>query len=183
MADTDTELTEVDETEEAVFAANRQVQNLKDLEEKIAKYEELIGLKAPKKAAGIITEYLELSGDDLLSLDWEELSAIVINTTSSLVYIQRELNKHKARVNWCESTIHTLGIQYASQYEGYTQNDRYNNAIADLDVAVRLSNIKKKEQALVDSTAYIVQRLDAWLESVNDLKISKRRLAFANVEK
>lgn len=148
------------------------------LEEEILEYEKSIGLTIPKKDSNVLNDYLELSGGELMKLTWQELTEICLDVSALLIYLQREYNKHKTRVQWCTNTIEHIVGEQIKNYKGYTYKEKFVEAVSDMAITKKLYKIQQRELAVVESAAYLIQRIEKWMEYVSDLKYAKRRSEF-----
>lgn len=155
-----------------------EVEALKELELKIDEYEKSIGLTIPRKDPNILNDYLELSGGELMKLTWQQLAEICLDVSGLLVYLQREYNKHKMRTQWCTNTIEHIVGEQIKNYKGFTYKEKFVEAVAHMDVTRRLHTIQQRELAVMENAAYLVQRIEKWLEYVSDLKFAKRKAEY-----
>lgn len=152
-----------------------EVEQLKVLEKEIEEYEKSIGLVVPRKNAATLEKYLTFGGEDLLKLDWQELAEICLDVSALLIYLQKEINKHRMRAQWCTNSIEHIVGEQLKNYKGYTYKEKFVEAVPHMDITRKLFKIQQREQAVLESGSYLIQRIESWLNYVSDLKYARRK--------
>jgi len=119
------------------------------LDEILDEYEKQHGLNFP-----IVTEdmsgYLNMSRDYIESLDRDERSLIALRLAQYSLYVQKLINRERARVSFCDATIRSICARDWVNYDKYFQYDIRVAAIAlENEVIKKILKIKNHAQVRV----------------------------------
>lgn len=122
------------------------------LDDFLDKYEKNIGLV--KMGETDVTEYLNLTNDKLNKMTAEECANGAYLLNQEALYVQREINKYKAQMDWANARIIRI---IAHQIEGY--GGRYTKDDARRVMAIKADSAAQELQQIVDKAERIIARL------------------------
>jgi hypothetical protein len=119
------------------------------LDEILDQYEKQNGLNFPTVNEDM-SGYLNMSRDYIESLDRDERSLIALRLAQYSLYVQRLINRERARVSFCDATIRNICARDWINYDKYFQYDIRVAAIAlENDVISKVLKIKNHAQIRV----------------------------------
>lgn len=149
--------------------------SLKDLiteiESACDEYEQGLGLSIKNNNC----EYLNLTQERIRSLTIEEAAEISVSLAFYGMFLQKELNRHSARANWCEANLKNILGYLAKNYQGYSYEERKSGVIKEDLLAQRLFALQNKAKFAVDRLSYLPSKVDFIAKSLHQLQESKRR--------
>ena len=140
----------------------------------LSKYTSSMGLNI--RPSNEVEHFLNLSQAELRKMTAEECGEASYIIAKAMTYIQLEINKLQADVNWCENyiqfliskIIHTMGGQYTPFDYKRTL------AIKQDDTAMEAHKVITQAKLRLDSLAFITNQLRAIALSFEGLQQTKR---------
>lgn len=93
------------------------LKQLDDIEKILEEYENaLIG---PTHTNAEYEKYMQLSKQELDTLSEEECMHGSYSISQQIIYIQRQVNKHSARIKWCAAVTNSIAAKHWDDYDKY----------------------------------------------------------------
>lgn len=150
-------------------------EQLEQLNKLLVNYDITMGLGTPMVASNAIEKYLKATQADLKSMSQQECCEANVLFNQAATFIQRELNKQSAILEWAEDKLKRLiagEIENAgSKYMPYDY--RKELVVAQNDVAVKLSKVITEAKLRVKSMEFIPTQLRNHAASFHSLSIFK----------
>lgn len=119
-------------------------------------YEEKYKLKFPDIVDEDLSEYLNMSRDYIEALPKEERYSIAIKLAQSSFYIQRLVNREKARVSWCNSCINSMCAKHWDEFDKWLKADIKIHLIAkEHKIIDKIIRIRNNAQVHVDNLDHL----------------------------
>lgn len=144
---------------------------LDELEDKLDKYEEKIGLVITPR----ISKYLNIEREQMQKMSVEELEEAAFDLANYGIFFQKEYNKHMSRVNWAEANLRLVVAKEANNVKAYSPDERKAAVILSNEHAYKLEQIRVNEQACVDRLNFINRRIDLLSEQFAKIKEGRQR--------
>jgi hypothetical protein len=125
---------------------------LETLDKALDSYEESIGLK--KFTETDVTVYMNLNSEDLRKMSPEECVEGAYLLNQEALYVQHEINKHRAQMDWAIARINREVTKDIPQY-----GDRFTPFDYKRVLAIKNSASASKLQQIVDKAERIIARL------------------------
>ncbi len=124
-----------------------------------------------------VNRYLTMSGAERRKMDAEDCGEAAVTLNQAGTYIQLELNKIRADINWCNKYIDWLVSNTITQYGTKWTPFEYRRLLAskDNDVALKLHTIISDAELQAQSLEYLPNQLRATAASYSELQQTKRR--------
>lgn len=123
-----------------------------------------------------VNRYLTMTVNEQRKLTAEECGEAAVILNQSATYIQLEINRIKADINWCNNYINWLVANKVMEYGSTYTPFEYRRLLAsrDNDVAMQLHGIIADAELQEQSLAYLPNALRATASSFGDLQQTKR---------
>jgi hypothetical protein len=144
---------------------------LAELESKLDEYDEKIGLTIQPR----ISQYLNIDQEQMKKMSVEELEEAAFDLANYGIYLQKEMNKHVSRVSWANSNINAIIARECNNVKGYSFEERKLSIIHNNEHALKLEEIRIREQACLDRMNFMNRRIDVLAERFSKLQESKQR--------
>ena len=150
---------------------------LEKLETALESYEKSIGLS--KFTETDVTKYMNLNADDLRKMSPEECTEGAYLLNQEALYVQHEINKYKAQMDWANSRINrAISKDVAQQGSGngkdYTPFEyKRINAIKTNSAAQPLQEIVDKAERIIARLSYIPNHLSKLASVLLDYRHNK----------
>jgi hypothetical protein len=144
---------------------------LSEFETKLDQHEEKIGLIIKPR----ISNYLNVTNEEMRKMSKEELDEAAFDLANYGLYLQKEINKHQARVSYAEKEIRIILARECSNYKAYSFEERKLMAIQGNEHASKLEEIRCQEQILLDRLNFMNRRIDVLADRFASYGESKRR--------
>jgi hypothetical protein len=120
-----------------------------------------------------VVHYLDMGIDELKVLDPERCCEIAYQIGRQATYIQRELNKCNAKLNWAKTALNFVLAKSLNNYGGqYTPHEqRRSLAILDNSYAIKLNVLITDLQLKIDTLSF----MPAQLQKQSDVLINLYR--------
>lgn len=119
--------------------------------------------------------YLNLTYDQIKSMDPEDLDIASMMLARHAIYVQEQFNKHSRVMNWADSNINRIAAQKWNSF-----NDKYMPAqerriLATVDdiAAMKYVEIRDEAKGNVDALNFMSQRLEFYSNRFTELKRTK----------
>ena len=89
------------------------------LNQLLDQYDEKLRLGINVSPIDSMSKYCSLSQDELDKMAPETCQEISLELIQYSIFLQRELNRERARLNWCESYIYSIASKYWEDYDKY----------------------------------------------------------------
>jgi len=159
-------------------------ERLKSLDEALDKFERDAGLpvNSPPGSETELNEYLHMDRNDIERLSGSDCAAIAYRLGQFSLYVQRMINRDKARLTWAKTQLASF-VTNDADYDKYRKFEVAVELLAKSNTAVaRLSLIMRWSQQRIDRLEYVATSL----KSLSDIMITnqraKRNAEFANNE-
>jgi thymidylate synthase len=143
---------------------------LGEANEILDRYEDSIGLRVQQVDA---ERYLNLEQSVLSKLEPVELGEACYVLARYSLWLQKQCNRFITDMNWADSNIKVLAARAASNYTGYSYEERKHCAIMGDEYMKKLYSVKVESQKRADRLAYLSQRVDFMAKTLNNLKETK----------
>lgn len=152
-----------------------------NIDDRLVEIDKLLDEYANKIGIGVLTnpeisQYLNLSQTELKRLSSEELGEISSQIYRLSSYIQVELGKHTAKLNWCNKYLDYIVSneieQVGTKYTPY--NIRKLLVIKQNDVAQKLNKLTSEISLYVDELNNMPYSLRAYAMSLEKLQQTKK---------
>lgn len=154
-----------------------------NLQEKHSKVQKLLN-DYPNKvglgglvASNDVQKFLTVTQSEIRRMSAEECGEASVVLNQSATYIQLEINRIQADIDWCEQYIHFLISESiancGSQYTPFEY--RKEIAIKQNDVATKLKSIVVQAQLRLQTLSYMPNQLRATSLSFSNLQQTKRQ--------
>lgn len=132
-----------------------------------------LNIKLPSKAE----EYLNISQELLQNYSAEMCSEMAFYLSQYGAFLQKEINRHKAIVNWANESINYIIAPYVDQYGGQYTPFAIKKAwaIRENPEAKELLKIKSAADTSVLSLEDLPRRIDTMVQSLKELSMVRRR--------
>lgn len=147
-------------------------QRLEKINEALDNYEKSKGLLVQPNNDGI--RYLNMPQKEMHSLTADECGEAATLLSQYSFSIQRELNRERAIVNWCEAELRRHIFTESGNYSG-TGEERKAKAIAGNEYTRNLDKLRAQAQGRVDQLEYQPNRIDAIRMSFIELQQTRRK--------
>ena len=122
-------------------------------------------------------EYVEMSPEEILKMDWDGCSKVAAGLSNYGIYIQRILNKQKSYLNYIESKINMMIANELNSYEGYySQEQRRAVAIVNNSYAKEWELMRMNHKMKVDLLDGLVYQINQKIRIVSDIQNGKHKL-------
>lgn len=121
------------------------------------------------------TKYLEASPTYINKMAPDECNEAAIILQQYAIFIQKTYNELEAKINITEQVIKNLVIKKIGDYAGYSYDERFTQAVADNDVAIKLNKIKNNMTIKRDSLSYMSGRIEKLSDKFEKAAYNKRR--------
>jgi len=122
------------------------------LDAALDEYEKKIGLSNLKESA--VTQYLNLTQEVLRKMSPEECGEAAYLLNQEALFVQHEINKHKAQMDWANSRINRIIYSQLQNYGG-----KYDNHDVRRTLAIKGDSAAQELQKVVDKADRIISRL------------------------
>jgi hypothetical protein len=122
------------------------------LDAALDEYEKKIGLSNLKESA--VTQYLNLTQEVLRKMSPEECGEAAYLLNQEALFVQHEINKHKAQMDWGNSRINRIIYSQLQNYGG-----KYDNHDVRRTLAIKGDSAAQELQKVVDKADRIISRL------------------------
>jgi len=145
-------------------------ERLAEVESSLAEYEHSIGwvMEKERKCA-----YLNLTYEQIKSMTIEQAAEIACDLAIFATGLQKNLNQHIARVNWCDGNLRIVYGQECHKYPAYSYAEKQDAVIVNNEYATKLFQLKMKAQLVIDRLNYIPSKIDFIIKQLNQLQYSK----------
>lgn len=126
------------------------------LNQLLDQYDEKLRLGLNVSPIDSFTQYCSLSKDELDKMSPETCEEIAIELTQYSIFIQRELNRERSRLNWCEAYIYNIASKYWEDYDKYLKAEIKIPLIAKENPTLqKLLSLKAKLTSLIVNLDHI----------------------------
>lgn len=126
-------------------------------------YEEAEHLKFPTKLHEDISVYLDMDRDYIEALSKEDRYNIAIRLAQISFYVQRLVNREKARMSWAENTIQHIAAKHWGDFSEYLKADIKIELIArenvTLDKVIKIRNHARIRVDDLDGLSAIIKHI------------------------
>lgn len=143
------------------------------LDKLLDEYESGHGL-GPNIVNDVGKDYMELTPQMLSKMSAEDCGHAAYFLEQRAMYLQREINKETARVNWAKSLLEKHTAKILDNYQGY-YNEKYQKAIANDVYLSKLNDIRIYAQARVDRLSYLPAKVSGMASKLDSMQQTKRR--------
>jgi len=144
---------------------------LKELDQRIQKYYNVIGFNADKNNTNI-EEYFSYSRTELESLTPNQIAIIIAEISLNKIFLQKSINKTYAFLNWLKSELERYIGSVTENYSGYWQEKRLIIINSD-SYCNKLYKYIMEFQVRHDSMYDIAKSYDNLCSSLNGIKYIK----------
>lgn len=116
-----------------------------------------------------VNQYLNMKKDQLEALTPIQCAEIATYLSNYLIYLQQQVNRENAKVNWASSNIKLIIGKYITQYNDFKYEAKVAQIIHENETANLLEKIRIAAQTRVDSLAYIPNRIDFFVKTLTNL--------------
>jgi hypothetical protein len=124
-----------------------------------------------------LNKYLNLTPDDIRRMSYEECGEASYILAASTVYIQLELNRITADINWCERALNFILAKELEQFGGskYTPYEqRKLLIIGSNEAAAKLNELIVNARVRLDSANFLPAQIKNVMTAINNIQQSKR---------
>lgn len=150
-------------------------QQLKWAEDLLDRYKKVSGI-GELFGVSEVQRYLRMREAEINKLPATECGVAAVLLCQEAAFIQTEINKHQAIMDWCERSINVcIAGTVTGVGDRYTPFEyRRELAIKENEVATKLNDISREYKLLVDSMAYIPTTLRNLASKFESLQQTKR---------
>lgn len=146
-------------------------QKLAELEKVLDSYENDLGLKIA--ASPDVEKYLNISQDELKCLSPEECGEAAFLLAQEALFIQKEINKHKTRLDWAKFHIDRVIAPLIGQYDKFTPNKK-ELAIKNDAYASKLNVLLARATHCINRLSYLPGQMRFMAETLIEYQRTKR---------
>lgn len=151
------------------------VDRLKTFEDELENYSTFLGLNFIRYNPSV-QRILDLSEEDIKSLDAERCGESSYFLSNYSLYIQKECNRWTAKRNWCRSNLDMLVAKNNKQFSQYTKyEEKLNSICLENSAAMELNKMMVESISRIDELHDIAQRLDNMSRRLDELHKTKRQ--------
>ena len=150
---------------------------LESLNDALDKYESKIGLA--KFTETDVSKYMCMTSDDLRKLSPEECTEGAYLLNQEALYVQHEINKYKAQMDWANSRINNAISKEIAQYSASQSKDytpfeyKRINAIKGNSAAQPLQKVVNEAERIIARLSYIPNHLSKLAQVLLDYRHNK----------
>ena len=135
-------------------------------------YETSLGLPSTQPSHEEVKTYLSYTRQQLEALSPTDCAEVAYVLSQYILFLQREYNKHLARISWANSNIKNIIADKLKQYKGsYSQQE--SQAIKENDAARKLSELVLRAQGRADRLQFIANSVKNIRDDVKNLQYVK----------
>ncbi len=116
---------------------------------------------ATNQFTGDVSEYLLMDRDDLEAMSREDRHTAALRLSQFSIYVQRLINRERARINWASSVINSVASKYWDNYSEMIKADIKIYKIAaenpTVDKAIKIRNNAQIRVDELDGVALLVR--------------------------
>lgn len=147
---------------------------LKEIEERFNEYLSKVGAKI--KQPTHIDKFLSITYEEMKSLTAEECDEASLLLTQQSFYLQQELNYHKSRYDWCESTLSYFIANYSTDDKFVKREDKAAKLASKNSAVKVLLRFLYESKIYVTSLEKLSELTDKIAHRYESMKYSKRKI-------
>lgn len=143
---------------------------LADIERLLDEYESKLQLDK----ISIVKVNLSLTREVLLSMHPTDIDGYRWELAQYMLALQKEINRHSARLAWSEANLKRVLESEADSYPGFKWEEKQANALNSNSYAQKLYQLKVRSKAVVDRLAFIPTKIQFMENICKDIAYTKR---------
>ncbi len=117
---------------------------------------------------------IDMTTDQLARMDIDQINDWRFEMAQYLLYLQKEINKHKSRSNWAAGALRTYISKKAVDCDGFLFEQKKANAMKNDNYAEKLDKLALKSQAALDRLEFLPNKIISLMDIAKDMSWARR---------
>lgn len=129
-----------------------------------------------KKIRMPVEPRIDITTDQIAIMDIDMINNWRFEMGQYLMYLQKEINKHRSRAGWASNALKTYLSKkvFEQDCNGYTFEEKKANAMMHDNYAAKLSKLFGRSQAALDRLEFLPTKITSLMDIAKDITWARR---------